>query len=72
MFFLVGGALPQQLDCKLDWVLDAENHGVSKHLGRIADSITEWEGRIAEELELSDADIESIKQKHQSNLALQK
>ena len=43
----------------LDLVLDGD--GVSKHLGQIADSMSEWEGRIADELGLKNADVAAIK-----------
>ena len=42
-----------------------------KHLGKIADSMAEWEGRIADDLELTDVDVSSIKTKHPTNLRLQ-
>ena len=56
----------------MDLVIDVEHRGVSKHLGRIADHMTEWEGRIAEELDLSDAEITAITKKHRDALHLQK
>ena len=56
---------------KLDNVIDADGHGVLKHLGRIADSMTEWEGRISDELKLTPADVASIHTKHPRNLKLQ-
>ena len=55
----------------LDEELDFCFKGVPKHLGRIAESMTEWEGRIAEELELTDVDVASIKKEYQSKLKLQ-
>ena len=42
------------------------------HLGKIADSMTEWEGPIADRLELTASDVEEIKTKHQQKLKLQK
>ena len=48
---------------KLDQVLDFENNGVSKHLGQIADSMYEWEGPVAEQLDLTPADVAAIKVK---------
>ena len=44
--------------------------GVSKHLGRIADSMYEWEGPVAEQLGLTQADIAAIKTKHPTELKL--
>ena len=52
-------------------MLDAEHGGVSKHLGQIADAMYEWEGPIAEQLELTRADVAAIKTEHQNKLRLQ-
>ena len=52
-------------------MLDFENSGVSKHLGQIADSMYEWEGPIAEQLELTRADVATIKTEHPNKLRLQ-
>lgn len=57
---------------RLDHVLDHENDGVSVHLGQIADTMCEWEGRIAEGLCLTRAEVENIKYKYKDNLELQK
>ena len=56
---------------QLDQVLDHNSGGVSKHLGRTADSMHEWEGPVAEELGLSLADISAIKTAHPTNFNLQ-
>ena len=42
-----------------------------RELGRIADYMNEWEGRIAEELGLKIAEIEGIRTKHPKELKLQ-
>ena len=42
-----------------------------KHLGQIANSMHEWEGRVADELGLTRADVARIKTKYPSNLELQ-
>ena len=55
----------------LDKEIDFCNKGVPKHIGQIAESMAEWEGQIAEELGLTEADVASIKTKHPSNLKLQ-
>jgi hypothetical protein len=55
----------------LDKVVDADGHGILKHLGQIADSMTEWEGRISDELKLTPADVASIHTKHPRKLKLQ-
>ena len=44
----------KQLDTKIQ----------EKHIGKIADSMFEWEGPIAEELELRRSDIADIKTEH--------
>ena len=60
------------MDDPLDLVLDSDNPlGVSKHLGEIADQISEWEGPIAECLDLTPADIAGVKTKYPENLRLQ-
>ena len=55
----------------LDQVLDSMNDGVSKHLGQIADRMYEWEGRVADELGLSPADVAAIKCKYPKGLKRQ-
>ena len=55
----------------LDKEIDACNNGVPKHLGQIADSMTEWQGRISEELQLTPADIADILTRHPKKLKLQ-
>ena len=63
--------LPFKGKLELNKEIDACNNGVPKHLGQIADSMTEWEGRISEELRLKPADVASILKKHPNNLKLQ-
>ena len=53
-------------------MLDFGSGGVPKHLGQIADSMCEWEGRIAEGLGLTPAEVESIKYNNKDKLELQK
>jgi hypothetical protein len=60
------------LDNELDKVIDSQHYGIHKHLGMIADSMAEWEGSIAAELQLSPADIAKIKGKYPTNLRLQR
>ena len=55
----------------LDRVLDSGNDGVSKHLGQIANSMHEWEGPVAEQLDLTPPDIAAIKTEHPNKLKLQ-
>ena len=59
--------VPYYLDKEIDFCYK----GVHKHLGRIADSMVEWKGRIADELGLTNADVASIKEEYPSNLTLQ-
>ena len=42
-----------------------------KHLGKIADSMDEWEGRVAEELMLTKVEIASIKTEYPLKLDMQ-
>ena len=55
----------------MDRVLDFEHGGVSKHLGQVADAMYEWEGPIADQLELTKADVAAIKVKYPGELKLQ-
>ena len=43
-----------------------------KHIGPIADSMTEWDGTVGDALELTSADRENIREKHRGKLNLQK
>lgn len=43
----------------------------TKHLGEIADELYGWEGRIADELGLTEAEVAAIKLKHDRELNLQ-
>ena len=52
-------------------MIDFDHGGVSKHLGQIADAMYEWEGSIAEQLELTKADVAAIKIRHPRELRLQ-
>ena len=51
--------------------IDSDSGGVPKHLGEIAESIAEWEGKIAEELGLTEADVADIKYKWPSGHRMQ-
>ena len=55
----------------MDKEIDFDSGEVPKHLGRIAYSLAEWEGPIADELELKVSDVEGIKKKYPNNLQLQ-
>ena len=54
---------------RLDLVLDTDV--VPKHLDQIADSMYEWEGTVAEQLDLTSVDVAVIKMKHPGELKLQ-
>ena len=42
-----------------------------KHVGRIADSMAEWDGSVGDALELTYADREEISEAHRGKLKLQ-
>ena len=52
-------------------MMSLESEVQQKYLGRIADSMAEWEGRIADELGLTVADTAAIKKKYPGELKLQ-
>ena len=56
---------------RLNLVLDSENGGVPRHLGEIAEQMYEWEGKVSEELGLTKADVNNIKELHKNQLKLQ-
>lgn len=65
--------IPLKKRKKLDMKLDHEHEGVQKHLGTIADSMdAEWEGKVAECLELTPPVIEEIKIDNDKSVQLQK
>ena len=47
----------------LDKEIDYKTPGINKHLGQIAHSMDEWEGRISDELGLTEATIANIRSK---------
>lgn len=55
----------------LDTEIDAQFGGVPKHLGQIAKSIDKWEGQVADQLRLTEAEVEQIKMKFHGGLELQ-
>jgi hypothetical protein len=54
-----------------DQVLDFNNGGVPRHLGQIADKMSEWEGPIADQLGLIPADVAAISKQYPDKLNLQ-
>ena len=62
---------PASSQSPLDQVLDSVNHGVSKHLGQIADCMYEWEGPVAEQLGLTKAEVAAIQMEHHLKLKMQ-
>ena len=62
---------PSVVQDRLNLVLDSENGGVPKHLGEIAEQMYEWEGKVSDELGLTKADVNSIKERHKDQLKLQ-
>ena len=49
-----------------------DEDGVPRHLGQIAAFMDEWEGPISDNLELTVAEIENIKEEYKSKPLLQK
>ena len=64
-------SVPQSNRYKLDKKLDFDHDGVQRDLGTIANSMDEWEGNIAEQLQLTSPEIEAIKVKFPGKLPLQ-
>ena len=58
-------------EVNLDKVLDHDGKS-ELHLGKIADAMIDWEGKIAEYLNLSSPDVHEIKTAHSARLDLQK
>ena len=52
-------------------VISLDREIQQKSLGQIADLMAEWEGRIADELGLTLADVAAIKKKYPGELKLQ-
>ena len=65
------GSVPQQNRYKLDKKLDFDHGGVQTDLGIIANSMDEWEGNIAEQLQLTRPEIQAIKTEFPGQLLLQ-
>ena len=61
----------QVVTVKLDDVVDSRNNDVPEHLGKIADSMYEWEGAVAENLKLTKADVTNITKKFPIEMNLQ-
>ena len=57
------------LDRKIE--IESVGPGILKHLGKIAETMYEWEGDVADELGLTQADVANIKRKHTFELKLQ-
>ena len=61
-----------KLDKEIDFEhRDARGHVIPEHLGRIAESMTDWEGAIADHLGLSEPDRNGIRQGHTGEPKLQ-
>ena len=45
----------------LDQILDTEDDSVSSILGQIADFVCDWEGPVAEQLDLTSAEVAAVK-----------
>ena len=71
LFLYKDNYLNMPFSSQLDEVIDLRSGGASKHLGQIADTMHEWEGPVAEQLYLTQADIAAIRMKHPGELKLQ-
>ena len=61
------GSVPATVRWKLDKEIDFEHKNatgqvIPKHLGRIADLITDWDGAVADNLDLTDAERNDIRE----------
>ena len=62
-----------KLDKEIDFQhIDARGHVIPEHLGRIAESMTDWEGGIADHLGLSEPDRNDIRQSNIGEPKLQR
>ena len=64
-------SVPEKKRIKLDKKLDFDHDGVQRDLGTITNSMDEWEGNVAEQLQLTRPEIESIRTKYPGDLPLQ-
>lgn len=64
-------SIPEESRYKLDKQLDFEHDGVQTDLGKIADSMDEWEGLVADKLQLTRSDIAAIREKYPKELKQQ-
>ena len=70
-------SVPEANRWKLDREIDFEHKSVTgqtipKHLGNIADTMTNWDGTVADGLGLSDVDRSDIREKNSSKPAQQR
>lgn len=59
--------IPPHNQAKPRQVLDGNHDGVDTHLVRLASDMTDWEGILATELELTATQISDIRTLHKSN-----
>ena len=71
-------SVPDAVRWKLDQEIadsehrDARGQVIPQHLGRIAESMIDWEGVIADHLGLSEADRSNIREKNHNKPSLQR
>jgi hypothetical protein len=70
-------SVPDANRWKLDREIDFEHRDdrgqlIPQHLGKIAESMTDWEGAIADHLGLSEPDRSDIRDKNPTQLKLQR
>ena len=63
------GKLDREIDCDHR---DARGQVIPQHLGRIAESVIDWEGVIADHLGLTEADRSDIREKNSREPKLQR
>ena len=64
-------SVPEKKRIKLDKKLDFDHDGVQRDIGTITNSMDEWEGNVAEQLQLTRHEIEAIRKKYPGDLSLQ-
>ena len=70
-------SVPLASHWKLDKEIDFEHRNaageiIPRHLGKIADSMKDWEGAVADSLGLSEADRSNIREMHPFQAQLQR
>ena len=73
ILFSIPDAKRTKLDREIDYEhRDARGQVIPQHLGRIAESMIDWEGVIADHLGLSEPDRSDIREKNHNRPSLQR